>query len=157
MLVCIVGVGRKNWADKMVVAGFAMFTWVLLVGWADMCCNGWEAVWDVHDMHLGMWWLVDGVCICAFQGVIGWWLVKGGIDVVWKSFGYVTISAVLFTCWLSVLSGCAWGGVGVVGRSWWMGGRDGFSLDGNLGVNLGLAFGAFVFLLLFLFLFRFDK
>lgn len=38
-----------------------------------------------------------------------------------------------------------------------MGGGDGFSLGGNLAVNLGLAFGAFVFLLLFLFLFHFDK
>ena len=41
----------------------------------------------------------------------------------------------------------------LVREGWWRDGGDDFSLGGNLDVNLGLAFGAFVLL----FLFRFDK
>ena len=41
----------------MIVVRYVMFTCVLLVGSADVCCSKWGAVWDVDegegDLHLG--------------------------------------------------------------------------------------------------------
>ena len=30
--------------DVIFVVGFAIFTWVFLVCWANACCSGWEVV-----------------------------------------------------------------------------------------------------------------
>ena len=145
------------WEDEMIVAGCVMFTWVLMVGWTDVCCSESGEMWGVDesegDLHLGKRWLVDYddddvcvcvcVCVCAFQSVNGWWLVKSDIDVLWKFLGYVTISNVLLTCCFSVLCTC-----GCVSGSW---GR--LTNGCSLGVNLVLGFGA----LLFSFLFHFGR
>ena len=56
----------------MIVAGCVMFTWVVMVGWPDVCCSESGEMWGVDEseggLHLGKRWLVDyddGVCVCV--------------------------------------------------------------------------------------------
>ena len=87
--------------DVIFVVGFAIFTWVFLVCWANVCCSGWEVVWGVHecigDCRIEKWWLVDDVCVYVhFKR----WLVDGWSRIALLLCGnFVTVWLWLRRCW----------------------------------------------------------
>lgn len=66
-----------------------MLVWVLLVGWSNNAwCHWWGAacVVDNSDLLLDEGWLLDGRCVCVFQCVVGFWLVRTDISDFWTHF-----------------------------------------------------------------------